>query len=370
MSKQNAVIEEIRAMAAHTRVFLSMPYIQGVSPMCLDHAPDHSVASELSEGITRRAGYFSLSEAGLSPIDHGGLYGDGVFEGIRVMHSRVILLKEHIERWFRSADRLGLHFPYTREELAQIILEVSRQALGDTTEAYLRPVLTRGMGYLGVSPFRCIAPTLYIIAASVLLYPRQQYEEGIDIAIARHIRRNDVTHLDPNIKTCNYLNNILAHLETRERGVVETLMLTNEGFLAEATTDNLFIVQEEKGIPTLIYPKAAYALVGLTRNLVISVAQNLGFATRESSTLLPHDLIGPSREVFITGTACGIMPIQSVDGMPTASGNARPYSSRLRQAVQDAMLHTHGMGISVHSSEKELHTYMTSDFAVSVDNLF
>ena len=370
MKEQNAILEEIRTMAAHTRVFLSMPYLEGVSPQCLDHASTHPVASEVAEGIERREGYFALSEVGLSPIDHGGLYGDGVFEGIRVMNSRVVLLKEHIERWFHSAERIGLTFPYTREELTQIILEVSRQALGDGTEAYLRPVLTRGMGYLGVSPYKCIAPSLYIIAASVLLYPKQQYAEGIDIAIARCIRRNDVTHIDPNVKTCNYLNNVLAHLETHASGAVETLMLTNDGFLAEATTDNLFIAQYEDDVPTLIYPQASYALVGLTRNTVIRIAKRLGFETRESATLLPHDLIGPGKEVFITGTACGIMPIRSVDGLPTAPCNARPLSDKLRAAVQDAMLHDPNMGLSIHATPDEIKAYWAKNFAVSVDNLF
>ena len=369
MSEQSSILQELRTMSEHTRVFLSMPYVEGVSPKCLDNATDHSIASELSLGIERRDGYFALNEVGLSPIDHGGLYGDGVFEGIRVMDSRVILLKEHIERWFRSAERIGMTFPYSREEIAKIILEVSRQAMGNATEAYLRPVLTRGMGYLGVSPFKCIAPTVYIIAASVLLYPKQQYLEGIDIAIARKIRRNDESHIDPNVKTCNYLNNVLAHLETRSYQVAETLMLTNDGFLAEATTDNLFIAQYENGTPTLIYPKAEYALVGLTRNTVIKIARQLGFVTRESSTLLPHDLVGPNREVFITGTACGIMPIKTIDGMNTAAGGQRPLSDKLREAVQTAMLSDPEIGISIDATDEDLKAYMSSPFAVSVDNL-
>jgi len=360
----NALVE-LQKMAPRTRVFLSMPYIEGITPACMDHATPHDIPEELEIGLHRRDGYFAINEAGLSPLDHGNLYGDGVFEGIRIVGRRILLLKEHIERWFNSAQKIGLEFPYTRDELTHIIVELSRQSLGnDNTTGYIRPVLTRGLGNLGVNPAKCIAPTLYIIASSISLYPAQRYTDGINVSIARKIRRNDLRHLDPNAKTNNYLNNVLALLETRATGALETIMLTDEGYVAEATADNIFIAQTLDGKPTLTYPAAPYALVGLTRNLIISLARKLGFTTCESATLLPTDLVGSSREVFITGTACGLMPVKTIEGIPNADPQNRPLTDQLRNAFNNAMENDSEIAISIDASKTQIDAYIHTPFAV------
>ncbi len=368
MSDIQTALDELKTMARRTRVFLSMPYVPGVTPNCLDHAKNHNLPEEMANGIERREGIFSMNEAGLSPVDHGNLYGDAVYEGIKIVNARVVLLKEHLERWFNSANEIGLRFPYTRRELVRIILEISKQSLGEhETTGYLRPVLTRGLGNLGVHYNKCIGPSLYIIASCVSFYPAQLYQQGLAIAIARKMRRNDPAHLNPNTKTNNYLNNILALRETEPRGVLETMMLTNEGYVAEATGDNLFVAQMIDGEPTLSYPAAKYALVGLTRNTIIQVARELGFKTIERDDMLPTDFIGPNREVFLTGTAAGLMPIQSVDGLLTADAQHRPLTQRLQSAVERRMAEDPDIAISVDASDEEIDQYLAKPFAVDLN---
>ena len=359
--KTNAskVAGELKKIVAHTRVFASMPYIEGITPVCMDCADLHRFIDE-SIGLERRDGFFKVNEIGLSPLDHGNLYGDAVFEGIRMDQRRILLFREHIDRWFKSAQKLGLVFPYTRHQIAEIIYRLCRETLGsDGQSAYLRPVLTRGLGNLGVNPAKCVAPTLYIICSSIALYPKERYEHGIEVAIARQMRRNDPTHLDPNIKTNNYLNNVLALLETRHTGALETIMLTNDGYVAEATADNIFVAETINGKPRLTCPAARYALIGLTRNLVLDTARQIGMEVVESDTLLPTDFIGTSREVFITGTACGLMPICAIDGLETAQPGNRPLLEKLRAAIEKRR-NDDNISFSIDDDISKLNTYMDS----------
>ncbi len=331
----NKVAQELAKIIGHTRVFLSMPYLAGITPVCMERDGIHRF-KDIRCNLERRDGIFRLNEAGLSPLDHGNLYGDAVFEGIRIDSRRILMFKEHIDRWLSSAKRLGLEFPYSREELCQIIVELSREAMGkDGISAYLRPVLTRGIGNLGVNPAKCAAPTLYIVCSTISLYPRERYERGIDVSVARKIRRNDARHLDPNIKTNNYLNNVLALLETQSNGTLETIMLTDDGYVAEATADNIFVAEMKAGQATLKVPAARYALVGLTRNFVMNTAKELGFKVIEDDSMLISDFIGPNREVFITGTACGLMPVTHIDGLETACAENRPLMHQISSRLQE-----------------------------------
>ncbi len=337
MMNAKLVAAELQRTAAKTRVFLSMPYIQGLTPQCMERPDLHAFTD--SQGFERRDGIFKLHEAGLSPLDHGNLYGDAVFEGIRIDKRRILMLKEHVDRWIHSAQRLEIPFPYSRAQLCDILVQLTKAALdAKGTSGYLRPVLTRGMGNLGVNPAKCIAPSLYIVASSITLYPPERYQQGIDVTIARHIRRNDARFLDPNIKTNNYLNNVFALLETRHSGALETLMLTHDGYVAEATADNLFVAEHIEDKNILKVPAPQYALVGLTRQLVLNAAQKLGFHIIEDAHMLPTDLIGPTREVFITGTACGLMPVLSIDGLPTAPPDKRPLIQQLSQTMTSLAL--------------------------------
>ncbi|MBQ9242733.1 MAG: aminotransferase class IV [Proteobacteria bacterium] len=354
MNNPIKVAEELSKIVTHTRVFLSMPYIQGVTPFCMERAGVRSFRD--ASGLERRDGYFKLNEASLSPLDHGNLYGDAVFEGIRIDDRRILMLREHIDRWIASAQKLELVFPYSREDLCRIILELSRQAIGkDGSRAYLRPVLTRGIGNLGVNPAKCIAPTMYIVCSTISLYPQSRYERGIDVTVSRKIRRNGPEQLDPNIKTNNYLNNVLALLETRRQGSLETIMLTDRGYVAEATADNIFVAETIGEKKILKVPAARYALIGLTRNFVIDSAKRLGFEVIEDDQMLISDLIGPHREVFITGTACGLMPVTHVDGLETAS--ERPLTASI-QALMQSRASDRRLSISIDDSDSALLTYL------------
>lgn len=351
------VAQELTNSISHTRVFLSMPYIEGITPICME-ASHVRKFQDTNSALERRDGYFALNEAGLSPLDHGNLYGDAVFEGIRVDNRRILMLREHVDRWLASAQKLEIVFPYTRLELSEIIVELCRQALGqDGTSGYLRPVLTRGIGNLGVNPAKCVAPTLYIVCSTISLYPRERYERGIDVTVARKIRRNDARFLDPNIKTNNYLNNVFALLETQHSGSLETIMLTSDGYVAEATADNIFVAEMIDGTPVLKCPAPQYALVGLTRTLVLACARQLGFRTIEDPHMLISDFIGPNREVFITGTACGMMPVTHIDGLETANPAHRTLMHQLWNAVQ-ARSADDAVSFDIDASNADLKNYL------------
>lgn len=358
-----AVYQELLSKADKTRVFLSMPYIKGVSPLCLDQAQADAVI-DAKTGIERRSGVFRLNEAGLSCLDHGGLYGDAVFEGIRIDKRRVWLLKEHIQRLIESAKLLDIVVPYSREELVEIILQLSKEAMGYAEQnAYLRPIVTRGLGDLGINPKKCLAPTVYIICSTISLYPAETYADGIDLAIARHIRRNHQRNLDPRAKTNNYLNNILALIETQKTGCLETLMLTDEGYVAEATADNIFLIDAKAAVPCLRYPAAHYALVGLTRNTVIDCARELGFDCVEDPCILPSDLTGEHKEVFMTGTAAGIMPIRSIDGL--ACAGERPHTKRLMEMLALRMTKENA-ALSIDADADAKKQYIESPFEINL----
>ncbi len=357
MNTPTQIAAELSEMVNHTRVFLSMPYIPGMTPVCLERPETHAF-EDVHSGLERRDGIFRLNEAALSPLDHGNLYGDAVFEGIRIDNRRILLFREHIDRWFKSAQKVGLEFPYSREEICQIIVTLCREAMGPNNQsAYIRPVLTRGIGDLAVAPFKCAAPSLYIVCSKVLLYPKERYEYGIDVSVARMMRRNDPHHLDPNVKTNNYLNNILALLETRPKGTFETIMLTRDGYVAEATADNIFVAEMIGGKPVLKVPAARYALIGLTRNFVMDSARRLGFEVIEDDAMLISDFIGPTREVFITGTACGMMPVTHIDNHETAGPGSRPLMAQI-QAEMRRRSTDDSISFCLDASEEELKSYL------------
>ena len=195
-----STIQELLDLAARSRVFVSMPYLEGLTPGIFNEEGRYEVV-ESGEVIERRHGIFKLDEAALSPLDHGGLYGDAVFEGILIVNDQVFLFKEHLSRWWRSAEKLAIGMPYTMDDLAWKIVEAI-QAVGFKAgeKGYLRPVLTRGVGNLGINPAKCVSPTIYCIASTIQLYPRKAYETGIELSIAKHVRRPSREILDPNIK--------------------------------------------------------------------------------------------------------------------------------------------------------------------------
>jgi len=267
--------------------------------------------------------YYSEKDAKISVFDHGLLYGDGVFEGIRAYHGRVFKLKEHIERLYWSAKAILLEIPMTPAEMTEAVLETCRK--NRCRDAYIRLVVTRGVGTLGLNPNRCKRPSVIIIAGKIQLYPPELYEQGMAI-VTVPTTRNLVNAVNPAIKSLNYLNNILAKIEANNAGVEEAIMLNNEGFVAECTGDNIFIVRQGQ---LFTPPLSAGALYGITRNTVLDLARERGIPVSETN-LTRYDLY-IADECFLTGTGAEIIPVTRIDGRLIGNGKPGPITRDLIQ---------------------------------------
>lgn len=260
-------------------------------------------------------------EARISVFDHGLLYGDGVFEGIRAYGGRVFKLAEHVARLYASARAIRLEIPLEPAQMAAAVEETLRA--NDLTDAYIRVVVTRGVGTLGLDPDKCSHPQVIIIADSIVLYPEELYRRGLEIVTVSTIR-NHPSALNPRIKSLNYLNNILAKIEGKNAGVLEALMLNAEGFVAECTGDNIFIVTQ--GV-LRTPPTTAGILEGITRNTVIDLAREAGYTVREENLTL-YDVYN-AEECFLTGTAAEVIAVVKVDGRTIGSGEPGPVTRDL-----------------------------------------
>jgi len=346
------------------RAFVSMPVVKGVTPRILLD-PGRSRSKDAGEGFERRHGIFRLDEIGLPLLDHDVLYGDACFEGILIRNGQVFLLREHLDRLWHSAGRLGIPVPYDRPELAEHLLETVREvAFEPSDNSYIRLVVTRGLGDLGINPRKCVGTTLFAIASTIRLYPREAYEKGIPLGIARNIRRPDATILDPRIKSNNYLNNVLALREGCEEGSTpECVMLTRDGFVAEATVDNLFLVLKEDGWKSnparvrVLTPAGEYCLNGITRMMILELARREGFSTDDSAKILPLDLVGENREVFMTGTGAFVMPITGVAGHPVGDGRPGEITRVLLSRITETMADP-GRGLSLGAGPPEIRRYL------------
>jgi len=260
-------------------------------------------------------------EAKISVFDHGLLYGDGVFEGIRAYNGRVFRLGEHLDRLYDGARCISLQIPMTQEEMTQAVLQTLRA--NDMRDAYVRLVVTRGYGDLGLDPRKCPKPTVFIIAASIALYPEQFYRVGLRL-ITCSTRRNSPECLDGSVKSLNYLNNIMAKLETAQAGVPEGIMLSSQGYVAECTGDNIFLVVGD----TLLTPPLHIGnLPGITREVVLGLAPQVGMQVREELFRLRS--VYCADEVFLTGTAAEIVPVVEVDGRRIGDGKPGAITKRL-----------------------------------------
>ncbi|MCC5828509.1 MAG: branched-chain-amino-acid transaminase [Phycisphaeraceae bacterium] len=269
-------------------------------------------------------------KATVSVYDHGLLYGDGVFEGIRCYGGRVLKLRTHLDRLDRSARAIRLTMPYDVAELEHAVRETIRA--NDVSDCYIRLCVTRGVGALGLNPFNCKNSTVFIIVDSLRLYPKELYEKGMSVIIAATLR-NHPAALSPRIKSMNYLNNIMAKIEAIDAGVSEAVMLNHQGYVSECTGDNLFIVRRADGRPTLITPPLhAGVLEGVTMNLVIDLAAELGipFARHD---LTAYDLY-TADEMFLTGTAAEVIPVTSIDKRTIGDGEIGPITRRLVDAYR------------------------------------
>jgi len=266
------------------------------------------------------------SEAKISVYDHGLLYGDGVFEGIRSYGSRIFKLKEHVDRLYESAHTILLKIPMTKREMMEAV--VATLKANKLTDAYVRLVVTRGTGDLGLDPRKCDKATVFIITDKIVLYPAQVYREGMEI-VTVPTPRNLPEALNPQIKSLNYLNNILAKIEATNAGVQEALMLSAHGYVAECTGDNIFII---KGGALLTPPPYAGLLKGITRGCVMDLARKARIPVREEM-MTRHDLYN-AQECFLTGTAAEIAPIVKIDGRVIGSAKPGKLTLRLMKAFR------------------------------------
>ncbi|MFC5712695.1 branched-chain-amino-acid transaminase [Thalassorhabdus alkalitolerans] len=287
--------------------------------------------------------FVKKEDAKISVYDHGFLYGDGVFEGIRVYHGNVYKLEEHLERLFNSAKSIMLNIPYTMDELTDIIVQtLKKNALRD---AYIRLVVSRGVGNLGLDPTTCAKPQLIVIAEELAIYPKELYERGLEIVTVA-TRRNRPDVLSPKVKSLNYLNNILVKIEASLAGVSEALMLNNEGYVAEGSADNVFILR--KGV-LLTPPGYIGALEGITRNAIVDLALDMGYEVKEEP-FTRHDVY-TADEVFLTGTAAEVIAVVKVDGREIGEGKPGPETQRLLKAFRQKVVED---GVKVYSKESEV----------------
>jgi branched-chain amino acid aminotransferase len=269
--------------------------------------------------------FVSEDEAKISVFDHGLLYGDGVFEGIRAYNGRVFRLEEHIERLFDSAKTIDLAVPCTKQEFAEIILETLRK--NNLRDAYIRPIVTRGRGDLGLDPRKCPKPTVICIAVEWGAMYGDLYEKGLT-AISVSVRRNPSEALPPNVKSLNYLNNILAKIEANYKGGDEAIFFDTNGYVSEGSGDNIFVVKN--GV--VITPPTINNLRGITRQVALEIAESMGIVIREQN--LGYFDLYSADEVFVTGTAAEVAPITLIDGRSIGTGKPGPITRQLMEAFR------------------------------------
>lgn len=266
---------------------------------------------------------FDKADAKVSVYDHGLLYGDGVFEGIRVYDGKVFRLREHVDRLYESARYIHLEIPLSKEKMAEAVNNTVK--VNEKKDGYIRLVVTRGAGSLGLDPRKTTDPQLIIIVDDISMYPRELYENGLELVTATTIR-NHPNALDPRVKSLNYLNNIMAKMEGIQAGCVEALMLNHKGEVAECTGDNIFLVKHG----TLKTPPTdAGILEGVTRNAVLELARADGIPVAECA-LTRHDVY-TADECFLTGTAAEVIPVVKCDGRPIGAGKPGPVTRQLRE---------------------------------------
>lgn len=265
--------------------------------------------------------FVDKDKAVISVFDHGLLYGDGVFEGIRSYGRLVFKLREHIDRLYWSAKAIALKVPMGKEAMAKAVTRALK--LNNLRDAYIRLVITRGPGDLGLDPRKCKrGGSVFIIADKIVLYPKRFYENGLSIVSAK-TRKNYIGAINPNIKSLNYLNNILAKIDGLKKGSPEAIMLTHDNYVSECTGDNIFIVKRGK----LITPTRAISLRGITQEAVIHIAKVRGTRFRERNVRLRE--VWSADECFLTGTAAEIVPVVKVDGRTIGDGKPGPVTREL-----------------------------------------
>jgi len=274
--------------------------------------------------------FVDQADAKVSVFDHGLLYGDGIFEGIRLYQGNIFRLDEHLERLEYSAKALLLKLPLSRQEIAEATCETCRQ--NNLTDGYIRLVVTRGVGDLGLSPWLCPTPSLFIIADKIALYPAEHYSTGLSI-VTVPTRRTNPAALSPAVKSLNYLNNILAKIEARQAGALEAILLNDQGYVAECTGDNIFIVHKGE----ILTPAASQgALKGITRDTIFDIAKEIGVPIREAD-LTRYD-VWCADECYLTGTGAEVIPVVKLDGREIGTGKPGAITQKVLAAFRRRVL--------------------------------
>ncbi len=290
----------------------------------------------MSQKVFLDGAFVPREEAKVSVFDHGLLYGDGVFEGIRAYDGIIFKLEEHLERLYGSAKTLMLEIPYSRDEMREIVRQSCIE--NGLRDAYIRLVVSRGPGDLGLDPRKCSRATVIVIADRISLYPQELYENGMHVGTGS-TRRSRAEIINPQVKSLNYLNNILAKIEANQHGWGEVVMLNEEGFVAECSADNIFMVR--KGVLVTPAPHLGI-LLGITRQTVLDLARDAGYPTLET-TFTRHELWNAD-EVFLTGSAAEIVPVVKVDERVVGDGRPGPVTKELTRLFR-AYTPTHGVRI-------------------------
>src|SRR5256885_1657121 len=264
--------------------------------------------------------FYAEGEAKVSVFDHGLLYGDGIFEGIRFYNGRVFRLEEHLDRLWDSARSICLEIPMSARAIGEAVLETIRQ--NDLRDGYIRLIVTRGVGNLGLNPEQCKTPSVIIIAAQIALYSEEMYKRGLTVVTVA-TRRTNPSALNPAVKSLNYLNNVMARIEANQASADEALMLNDEGNVAECTADNVFIIKRGEIFTPPIH---AGALRGVTRSVVFDIAAEIGLKISETD-LTRHDVF-VADECFLTGTAAEIIPVIKADGGIIGRGKPGSVTTR------------------------------------------
>lgn len=264
-------------------------------------------------------------DAKVSVFDHGLLYGDGVFEGIRAYNGRVFMLDEHIDRLFDSAKTIDLQVPISKDEMKETILETLRK--NDLRDAYIRPLVTRGKGDLGLDPRKCPTPTVICIAVAWGAMYGDLYEKGLN-AVSVSVRRNPPQSLPPNVKSLNYMNNILGKIEANYKGGDEAIFFDVNGYVSEGSGDNIFVIKNGE----IVTPPTLNSLKGCVRLAALGIARKMGIAVREEN--LGYFDLYAADEVFVTGTAAEVAPITKIDGRVIGNGRPGPMTVQIMNAFR------------------------------------
>lgn len=281
--------------------------------------------------------------AKVSVFDHGYLYGDGIFEGIRAYNGLVFKLDEHIKRLFQSAKTIMLNLGLSKEEIKEAIIKTVRA--NKLKDAYIRVVVSRGIGDLGLDPDKCKKPNFVIIASEIALYDQELYANGLKVMTVP-TRRNGAEMVNPRIKSLNYLNNIMARIEANLMGVPEAIMLNNEGYVAECTGDNIFIIE---GKNLITPPRYAGLLKGIKREVAMEIGESMGLKIKEE-LFTRYDLYNAD-ECFLTGTAAEVIPVVEIDGRVIAEGKPGQYTQKIVKEFRD-YVNSHGVPVYPEDQEK------------------